>query len=149
IPCAFISGITGSFFRQFAMTVAVSTVISAFNSLTLSPALTALLLRPHDKTVEPPLPRLAFPILAGWAAWHFLTPSVEQGLKRLQVLAPDAVPAALVAELPLVAVILTVTLGALTGWLVGGWLNQLLGWLFGNFHRLFTYTTGVYARAVG
>jgi multidrug efflux pump len=149
IPCAFISGITGSFFRQFAMTVAVSTVISAFNSLTLSPALTALLLRPHDKTVEPPLPRLAFPILAGWGAWHFLTPWVEQGLKRLQILAPDVVPAALVAELPLVAVILTVILGAFIGWLVGGWLNQLLGWLFGNFHRLFTYTTGVYARVVG
>lgn len=47
IPCAFISGITGQFFRQFAVTVAVSTVISAFNSLTLSPALAAILLKPH------------------------------------------------------------------------------------------------------
>ncbi|HEX5271287.1 MAG TPA: efflux RND transporter permease subunit, partial [Gemmataceae bacterium] len=46
IPCAFISGITGQFFRQFALTIAVSTVISAFNSLTLSPALAALLLKP-------------------------------------------------------------------------------------------------------
>jgi len=44
VPCAFISGITGQFFRQFALTIAVSTVISAFNSLTLSPALAALLL---------------------------------------------------------------------------------------------------------
>ena len=44
IPCAFISGITGEFFRQFALTIAVSTVISAFNSLTLSPALAAILL---------------------------------------------------------------------------------------------------------
>ena len=41
VPCAFISGITGQFFRQFAVTIAVSTVISAFNSLTLSPALAA------------------------------------------------------------------------------------------------------------
>jgi multidrug efflux pump len=47
VPCAFISGITGQFFRQFALTIAVSTVISAFNSLTLSPALAALLLKPH------------------------------------------------------------------------------------------------------
>ena len=47
VPCAFISGITGQFFRQFALTIAVSTVISAFNSLTLSPALAALLLQPH------------------------------------------------------------------------------------------------------
>jgi hydrophobe/amphiphile efflux-1 (HAE1) family protein len=47
VPCAFISGITGQFFRQFALTIAVSTVISAFNSLTLSPALAAILLKPH------------------------------------------------------------------------------------------------------
>jgi multidrug efflux pump len=44
VPCAFISGITGQFFRQFALTIACSTIISAFNSLTLSPALAALLL---------------------------------------------------------------------------------------------------------
>ncbi|MFM8274424.1 MAG: efflux RND transporter permease subunit [Gemmata sp.] len=47
VPCAFITGITGQFFRQFAVTVAVSTFFSAVNSLTLSPALCALLLRPH------------------------------------------------------------------------------------------------------
>ena len=47
VPCAFISGITGQFFRQFALTIAVSTVISAFNSLTLSPALAAMLLQPR------------------------------------------------------------------------------------------------------
>jgi len=47
IPTAFISGITGQFYRQFALTIAVSTLISAFNSLTLSPALCAILLRPH------------------------------------------------------------------------------------------------------
>jgi multidrug efflux pump len=45
VPCAFISGITGQFYRQFALTIAVSTIISAFNSLTLSPALAALLLQ--------------------------------------------------------------------------------------------------------
>jgi len=47
LPTAFISGISGQFYRQFAVTIAVSTVISAFNSLTLSPALSALLLKPH------------------------------------------------------------------------------------------------------
>lgn len=46
VPAMFITGITGEFFRQFAVTIAVSAVISAFNSLTLSPALSALLLRP-------------------------------------------------------------------------------------------------------
>ena len=49
VPCAFISGITGRFFRQFAVTIAVSTVFSAINSLTLSPALAAILLRKEKK----------------------------------------------------------------------------------------------------
>ncbi len=53
VPCAFISGITGQFFRQFAVTIATSTVISAFNSLTLSPALAALILKPHGSRRDP------------------------------------------------------------------------------------------------
>jgi hydrophobe/amphiphile efflux-1 (HAE1) family protein len=48
VPVAFVSGLTGEFYRQFALTIAISTVISAFNSLTLSPALAAVLLKPHD-----------------------------------------------------------------------------------------------------
>ncbi|HXW75262.1 MAG TPA: multidrug efflux RND transporter permease subunit [Steroidobacteraceae bacterium] len=48
VPVAFVSGLTGEFYRQFALTIAISTVISAFNSLTLSPALASLLLKPHD-----------------------------------------------------------------------------------------------------
>ena len=47
VPTAFISGLSGQFYKQFAITIAISTVISAFNSLTLSPALSALLLKPH------------------------------------------------------------------------------------------------------
>ncbi|CAD5110002.1 efflux RND transporter permease subunit [Zestomonas carbonaria] len=47
VPLAFTSGLTGQFYRQFALTIAISTVISAFNSLTLSPAMAALLLQPH------------------------------------------------------------------------------------------------------
>ena len=48
VPLAFVPGLSGQFYRQFAVTIAISTVISAFNSLTLSPALAAILLRPHD-----------------------------------------------------------------------------------------------------
>ncbi len=47
VPTAFISGLTGQFYKQFALTIAISTVISAFNSLTLSPALCAVLLKDH------------------------------------------------------------------------------------------------------
>ncbi|MDP3670269.1 MAG: efflux RND transporter permease subunit [Telluria sp.] len=47
VPIAFVSGLSGQFYRQFALTIAISTVISAFSSLTLSPALAAALLKPH------------------------------------------------------------------------------------------------------
>lgn len=48
IPTAFIQGLSGQFYKQFALTITISTLISAFNSLTLSPALSAILLRGHD-----------------------------------------------------------------------------------------------------
>ena len=76
VPCAFISGITGQFFRQFALTIATSTVISAFNSLTLSPALSALLLRPREQeeAAHEVLPRLAYPSLGAWLGYALLAP---------------------------------------------------------------------------
>ncbi|KQP33894.1 RND transporter [Methylobacterium sp. Leaf104] len=53
IPTAFIPGITGQFYKQFALTIAASTIISMFNSLTLSPALCKLLLKPHHEHAKP------------------------------------------------------------------------------------------------
>ncbi|MFL5339170.1 MAG: efflux RND transporter permease subunit [Gemmataceae bacterium] len=64
VPCAFISGITGQFFRQFAVTIAVSTAFSAINSLTLSPALAAILLRPRHTHRD--LVTRAFDLVLGW-----------------------------------------------------------------------------------
>ena len=54
VPMAFLSGVTGQFYKQFAVTIAISTVISAINSLTLSPALAARLLRPHGAGKDAP-----------------------------------------------------------------------------------------------
>ncbi|KRB07633.1 multidrug efflux RND transporter permease subunit [Lysobacter sp. Root690] len=54
VPMAFLSGVTGQFYKQFAVTIAISTVISAINSLTLSPALAALLLKPHGAPKDAP-----------------------------------------------------------------------------------------------
>src|ERR671920_2534691 len=54
IPVAFITGLTGQFYRQFALTIAFSTLISAFNSLTLSPALAAVLLKPRGAREDVP-----------------------------------------------------------------------------------------------
>jgi multidrug efflux pump len=64
VPIAFLSGVTGQFYRQFAVTIAISTVISAINSLTLSPALAAVLLRPHG--APPDLPTRVLNALFGW-----------------------------------------------------------------------------------
>src|SRR5205814_2497952 len=72
VPCAFISGLTGQFFRQFALTIASSTVISAFNSLTLSPALAALLLKPRHTSSSDVLPRWVFLPIGAWFGWAIL-----------------------------------------------------------------------------
>jgi multidrug efflux pump len=149
VPCAFISGITGQFFRQFAMTIAVSTVISAFNSLTLSPALTAVLLRPRDKSAVTPLPWLAFPLAGAWLGWTFLTPYmapwINVGLQRL----PEGFVAGLHAIQPWIASSVAALVGIGVGGVVGKWLNKLLGWSFRLFNRGFNYTTSVYTRLVG
>jgi len=66
VPTAFLSGLTGQFYSQFALTVAVSTVLSAINSLTLSPALAALLLKSHHAR-----PDLLTRVLDGLLGWFF------------------------------------------------------------------------------
>lgn len=53
IPSAFLSGLQGEFYRQFALTIVISTILSAINSLTLSPALAAILLKPHHSKTRP------------------------------------------------------------------------------------------------
>ncbi len=99
VPCAFISGITGQFFRQFALTIAVSTVISAFNSLTLSPALAALLLKPRRQGQYEALPRMLFVLVAGglgyWAATSTALAPVLQ--RWTAVLSADRAAAAQIA----------------------------------------------------
>jgi multidrug efflux pump len=71
VPLAFISGLTGQFYRQFALTIAISTVISAINSLTLSPALAARLLKGHDAPKD--LPTRIMDRLLGWFFRRFNT----------------------------------------------------------------------------
>ncbi|MFC3942903.1 MULTISPECIES: efflux RND transporter permease subunit [Pseudomonas] len=65
IPAAFISGLTGQFYKQFALTIAISTVISAFNSLTLSPALAAVLLKDHHAPKDR-FSKVLDALLGGW-----------------------------------------------------------------------------------
>jgi multidrug efflux pump len=87
VPLAFITGLTGQFYKQFALTVAISTVISAFNSLTLSPALAALLLKSHDAPKD--ILTRAMERLLGWffkrfnRAFHRGSEAYSGGVRRV------------------------------------------------------------------
>ena len=154
VPCAFISGITGQFFRQFALTIAVSTIISAFNSLTLSPALTALFLRPLKDTGQRRESEAQAACLAAWRSqfagawlgWEFLEPWLEYWSADVltAVLSPGQLAAASRCLL-----VLAILAGAVVGWMVSRPLNGLLSVFFGSFNRGFRKATSGYVRLVG
>ena len=77
VPTAFIGGISGQFFQQFAVTIAVATVISCFCSLTLSPALASLILTPHHEKSEPARWNVAA------RGWNAFTGAFNRGFDRL------------------------------------------------------------------
>src|SRR6516164_8680507 len=84
LPTAFISGLQGSFYRQFAITIAAATVISAFVSLTLSPALAALLLKPHRHVPQRTLAyRLGAPVRAFFSGFNWMFERLSSGYGRL------------------------------------------------------------------
>jgi multidrug efflux pump len=146
IPCAFISGITGQFFRQFALTIAVSTVISAFNSLTLSPALSALLLRPRVRGVFEPLPWFVWAPMGAWLGHKFGVQPLAAALAPLQGHVTPALMNALRLWGPIVLGALAATLA---GVMFSQLLNRLLGWSFQAFNRLFDFSIAAYTRLVG
>src|SRR5205085_2709076 len=112
IPCAFITGIIGQFFRQFALTIAVSTLISAFNSLTLSPALSALLLRPRLKGQFEALPWFGFIPVGAWVGHKLGIHWAGSALAALNLNAPADVLDTLRVWMPILG-------GALAGLLLG------------------------------
>ncbi len=166
VPTAFITGISGEFYRQFALTIAASTVISAFNSLTLSPALCVLLFQAHhhDHGAAPsgdpehgspaaggaaasasrrdPLPRAGIALLAGLLAVWLLE---ARGLVAAGLATAPVPPwaAEWSVRLGLFA------LGALAGWCGAGAVNRILAAFFRLFNLFFDLTTGVYGAVVG
>ncbi|XBH07838.1 efflux RND transporter permease subunit [Singulisphaera sp. Ch08] len=142
VPCAFIGGIVGQFFRQFALTIATSTLISTFNSLTLSPALAALLLRSREQGGSEALPRPAYGLLGGWLGSKFLTAPIATYLKAHPTLFPGL-------DISWVALVGAVTAGALGGLIVSGILNWILSGIFRSFNAGFRAATGAYTRIVG
>ena len=157
IPCCFITGITGQFFRQFAVTIAVSTIISAINALTMTPSRAVMIFKTEEgahghEFKREALPWWSFGIFGGlftlWQGPSIVAWAVKNGVwgAAHPVLAThpdDGWAATAVYFLP----------GMLTG-LVVGWsairpVNAVLGWLFRGFNRLFDGMTGAYGWIVG
>jgi multidrug efflux pump len=157
IPCAFISGITGQFFRQFALTIASATVISTFNSLTLSPALAAMLLKPRRKGNYEALPWPAFLIIGAWAGYKYLGPLVAARVVSSHTLAAGWSPLSTVVDLGrsvgLEPEAAAHWAGALAGAIALLCLSKPLNWICGVgfelFNRGFQATAGAYSRFVG
>ena len=140
IPCAFISGIVGQFFRQFALTIAISTIISTFNSLTLSPALAALLLKPKKNGRTEALPRLGI-ILAGAIAGYlwlpeWVRPHLGNTLENMR-LSADVLPW------------ICAPICAVGAWATAWLFNLALDWFFWVFNRGFNFATTGYVGSVG
>ena len=149
VPCAFISGIVGQFFRQFAVTIATSTIISAFNSLTLSPALAALLLRPRHPQANgegqgqvhggKALPTLAYMMIGAYEGWHYLASAL---VGRLPLAANGLAPGQIEAQV-------AIAVGALLGLVLAKPLDRILSRFFVLFNAGFHRATTAYTRAVG
>ena len=153
IPCVFITGIVGRFFQQFALTIAISTVISAFNSLTLSPALAVILLKPrglghgHKSAASASeagapatgeaLPRLMILMIVTWLG-YISGPWLENwggnGMKPVF----DTVNPNIVAAFA----------GLILAQLLCGLINYLLSGFFRWFNRGFNVATNVYVGMV-
>ncbi|MCU0961512.1 MAG: multidrug efflux RND transporter permease subunit [Pirellulaceae bacterium] len=149
IPTAFMAGISGQFYRQFALTIASATLISVFNSLTLSPALAALFLKPHahgEHASREALPRAGIAVIMGLLAYFFLAEMVGRWL-GIEFGAHGAAHAS-ATSLWLLRIGLFAAGAVIGWWLLAGTVNRLLLAFFRVFNQMFDMTIGGYARTV-
>jgi multidrug efflux pump len=152
LPAAFIPGISGQFYRQFALTIATSMIISAINALTMAPARAPQLLRAHsgdhhDKGEA--LPPLAIVLIVGFIVYAWATPAIAH---LFGVTLPGghgegvehASGAAAVWSLRLAVF----AAGSGLGWFLAPSINRVLGSFFKAFNRVFDHITNGYGRLV-
>jgi multidrug efflux pump subunit AcrB len=157
IPCCFLGGVSGQFFRQFAVTIAVSTIISAINAVTMTPSRAVLIFKTeeggkgHEHKREA-LPWWIFGVVGGVVtAW--LLPGLLAGRLGLPPLPnPEEgveVPGLVAWGMSAAYFTPGALVGCLVGWFIIRPVNAVLGWFFRGFNRLFDHMTGLYGRAVG
>jgi multidrug efflux pump len=158
VPCCFLGGITGQFFRQFAVTIAVSTIISAINAVTMTPSRAVLIFKTEEHAARghelkrEALPWWFFGILGGlatvWLGQKFL--AGQYGLPPAGGTEDDLdVPTWLSWAVIALYFIPGMMVGLGLGLLVIGPTNAVLGVLFRGFNRLFDQVTAAYGRSVG
>jgi multidrug efflux pump subunit AcrB len=150
VPCAFISGITGHFFRQFAVTISVSTVISAINAITMTPSRAVVLFKKegnaaHEHQREA-LPWWIFAIAGGLLTFWF-GPRLALAVGG-RIPFPDGKSAILSLQ-SLILFAPGALVGGLVGWFIIRPVNAVLGWLFRGFNHGFDGMSGIYSRSVG
>ena len=165
VPTALMAGISGEFFRQFALTIAASTIISAFNSLTLSPALATIMFKGHGGGQEhgehghsghgekQAMPRLGVVILAALIGYFWLAP-ILAGLAGIEVAAEHGAHGAAEAEHASslgiwVARLVAVLVAGAAGWFLAALVNRILGAFFAAFNWVFDRIINGYGRTVG
>ena len=159
IPCCFLGGITGQFFRQFAVTIAVSTLISAINALTMTPSRAVLIFKKDDAKghghghVREALPWWIFGILGGFLTYKYLP-----GLLAGQWFFPPLPPASEESTgMDWLAIAQRASVYGAPGFAMGGFIGKLiikpvnagLGWFFRLFNRGFDWITEQYGWTVG
>jgi multidrug efflux pump len=160
IPTAFMAGISGQFFRQFALTIAAATLISVFNSLTLSPALCALLFKGHGASEhghgeaghakKEAMPPIGLAILGGLVGYSWLTPP----LLRLMGFETGGHGEHATAAQPSEVLLWGVRAGAFlaaaaASWFLAGLVNKVLGVFFAGFNWVFDRGINGYGWLVG
>jgi multidrug efflux pump len=153
LPSAFLVGITGQFFQQFALTISASMIISAVNAMTMTPARAASIFagrKPgqHGDEGKEALPWWFFALLGGLAsAWYlqthgWLSVGSAEGASGLRATIQSYVVYA-------VRFIPGAVVGGAIGWIIIRPVNQVLGWLFRGFNRIFDRATEAYGTMIG
>ena len=148
IPVAFMAGISGQFYKQFALTIAVSTLISAVNALTMTPARCVLVFKNHHSAdshgqAKEALPRSGIAMILGIIGAKFLLPFVEKPLNG--VFGGLGIPESVATWLSWVSTVITLSIA---GWFIAPMVGKLLNAFLSGFNLVFDKLTNFYGKLI-